>query len=96
MEENQLSSFRSDVRRLAYAPGNMTRYELVAVRLNPPSGSRWVVSCTNMGGCMEVIDGAYLSEEYVAEKLRKRVGTWSEGDLTALKKGIEALLSEPV
>lgn len=93
MEENQLSSFQSDVRRLAHAPGNMTRYELVAVRLNPPSGSRWVVSCPNMGGCMEVSEGQYLSESYIAEKLRKRVGTWSEGDLTALRDGIEKLLS---
>lgn len=93
MEENQLLQFQSDVRRLAYAPGNMTVYDLVAVRLNPPSGSRWVVSCTNMGGSMEVSEGMYLSEEYIQEKLRKRVGTWGESDLVALRNGIVKLLS---
>lgn len=93
MEENQLSSFQSDVRRLAHAPGNMTRYELVAVRINPPDGSRWVVSCTNMGGCMEVREGDYLSPGYIAEKMRKRVGAWGDSDLEALQSGIQKLLA---
>lgn len=94
MERNQVRSFPSDVRRLDYEPGNMTRYELVAARLDPPDGIRWVVSCTNMGGCMEVREGQYLSEGYVAEKLRKRVGSWGESDLTALRDGISLLISD--
>lgn len=94
VHDKELKADVAPVRFWAYCPGNGTRYELVATSFEPLGHKgQWLVSLVNMGGCMVVWEDGYLSPDYVAEKLRPRIGSFGDGDAVPLAEGIMKLVS---
>lgn len=94
LERNQVFvSAGGAIRAIDWQPGNGTRYELVATRLDGIHDGYWLVASPNFGGCMEVMEGSYLAMSYVHEKFVPRSGRKLDGDLAAVTQGIAKLVA---
>lgn len=84
-----------NVRAMAWCPGNGTRYELVATRLDGIQNGFWLVASPNFGGNILVREDSYLAESYVQEKFVPRSGRpLDEGDLQPVTRGIARLVPD--
>jgi hypothetical protein len=84
---------RENVKVAEYAPGNGSVYKAYAMR-DPLRPAHWCVSFPEWGTCMEVMEGCFIAQSYIGEKMATaRSGhRISEVDLSEAAKLITVLV----